>query len=85
MSSQNDDYEAVVKTGNTGAVAAFAPARKGILAQVQHMLHLQPALVPLFVLAMSIVTFGLLLGTKFFSPFALTLFLPETSTDHLPL
>ncbi|WP_019955926.1 ABC transporter permease [Yoonia vestfoldensis] len=77
MSTKNDDYEAVVKTGNQGTVAAFAPARKGALAQIQHMLHLQPALVPLFVLAMSIVTFGLLLGTKFFSPFALTLILQQ--------
>ena len=77
MSSKNDDFEAVVKTGNAGKVASFAPARRGTLAQVQHMLHLQPALVPLFVLVMSVVTFGLLLGSKFFSPFALTLILQQ--------
>lgn len=77
MSSQNDDFEAVVKSGTAGSVAAFAPARKGTLAQIQHLLHIQPALVPLFVLVMSIATFGLLLGSTFFSPFALTLILQQ--------
>lgn len=77
MSSQKDDFEAVVKSGDAGSVAAFAPARKGALAQIQHLLHVQPALVPLFVLVMSIATFGLLLGSTFFSPFALTLILQQ--------
>ncbi len=44
---------------------------------MQHALHVNPALVPLFVLLVSIVVFGLLLGSRFFSPFALTLILQQ--------
>lgn len=76
MSGNADDFEAVVKSSPSEAVAAFA-ARKGVLARVQHALHVNPALVPLFVLVASIVIFGLLLGSKFFSPFALTLILQQ--------
>lgn len=43
------------------------------LRTLQYALHQTPALVPLFVLLLSIIVFGLLLGSKFFSPFALTL------------
>ena len=77
MSDKNDDYESVVKTGSAEAVAHFEDDRKGVLARVQHALHVNPALVPLFVLVASIIIFGALLGTKFFSPFALTLILQQ--------
>ena len=43
------------------------------------MLHASPALVPLIVLVMSIAIFGILLGAKFFSPFALTLILQQVA------
>ena len=39
--------------------------------------HTTPALVPLIVLVAAIVVFGLTLGSKFFSPFALTLILQQ--------
>ena len=42
-----------------------------------HLLHQTPSLVPLIVLSVSILVFGLLLGSKFFSPFALTLILQQ--------
>ena len=40
-------------------------------------MHQTPAIVPLIVLSLSILVFGLLLGSKFFSPFALTLILQQ--------
>ena len=76
MSGNADDYEAAIKPASTDSVAAFAE-RKGFLARLQHALHVNPALVPLFVLVASIVLFGMLLGSKFFSPFALTLILHQ--------
>ncbi|MEM9579264.1 MAG: ABC transporter permease [Pseudomonadota bacterium] len=58
-------------------VAKFEQPQRGILGTLQHWLHVNPALVPLIVLLASIVVFGLLLGSKFFSPFALTLILQQ--------
>ncbi len=69
-----DTYEATASRSED--VAQFE-ARKGALAHIQHALHVNPALVPLFVLLVSIVVFGLLLGNRFFSPFALTLILQQ--------
>ncbi|GFE49798.1 ABC transporter permease [Roseobacter cerasinus] len=59
------------------AVAEFDDPHRGVIGTVQHMLHVNPSLVPLIVLIASIAIFGLLLGTKFFSPFALTLILQQ--------
>ncbi|MEM9797839.1 MAG: ABC transporter permease [Pseudomonadota bacterium] len=56
---------------------AFEDHRRGPLAALQHALHVTPALVPLIVLIVSIAVFGLLLGSRFFSPFALTLILQQ--------
>ena len=77
MSGNSDNYEAVVQAKRAETVAEFKSSRKGFMAQLQHALHVNPALVPLFVLVASIVVFGLLLGSKFFSPFALTLILQQ--------
>ncbi len=59
------------------AVAAFEDDRSGFIKKLQHTLHLNPSMVPLIVLLLSIAVFGLLLGTRFFSPFALTLILQQ--------
>lgn len=75
MSTQ-DDFEAAAKAADT-SVAEFDTGRTGFVAKFQHALHQTPALVPLIVLLASIVVFGLLLGSKFFSPFALTLILQQ--------
>ncbi len=58
-------------------VAKFEDPQRGLLGTIQHWLHVNPALVPLIVLVASIMVFGLLLGSKFFSPFALTLILQQ--------
>ncbi|HET8904168.1 MAG TPA: ABC transporter permease [Saccharospirillum sp.] len=63
--------------GVTDTVASFTDPRTGFVKKLQHTLHLNPSLIPLIVLLLSIVVFGLLLGTTFFSPFALTLILQQ--------
>ncbi|SFJ70090.1 ABC transporter permease [Celeribacter neptunius] len=47
--------------------------------RIQNALHDTPSLVPMVVLFVSIAIFGLLLGAKFFSPFALTLILQQVA------
>jgi fructose transport system permease protein len=72
----SNDYEAVVSSADA-TVAQFDDHNKGLIGKFQHALHVTPALVPLIVLIASIIVFGLLLGSKFFSPFALTLILQQ--------
>ena len=74
--SQADNYETAA-TGAADAVAEFHEEDKGWIGRLQHALHVTPALVPLIVLVFAIALFGILLGTKFFSPFALTLILQQ--------
>jgi fructose transport system permease protein len=61
----------------TDEIAKFETPQRGFMGTVQHWLHVNPALVPLIVLVASVVVFGALLGSKFFSPFALTLILQQ--------
>ncbi|SNY91141.1 mannose ABC transporter membrane protein /fructose ABC transporter membrane protein /ribose ABC transporter membrane protein [Cohaesibacter sp. ES.047] len=74
--SQKHNYEAAA-SGATSGVASFKPSNKGPAERFHHALHSTPALVPLIVLVTSIAIFGVLLGSKFFSPFALTLILQQ--------
>jgi fructose transport system permease protein len=60
-------------------VAEFADDRNGVFDKIQHILHQTPAAVPLIVLVLSLVVFGVLLGSKFFSAFALTLILQQVA------
>lgn len=61
----------------TETIVEFDDPRTGVVYRIQHILHLNPSLVPLIVLVLSIAVFGLLLGSKFFSPFAMTLILQQ--------
>ncbi|WP_439122296.1 ABC transporter permease [Marivita sp.] len=72
----SDNYESVVGKANA-EVASFATRDKGLIDRFHHALHTTPALVPLIVLVAAIVVFGLALGSRFFSPFALTLILQQ--------
>lgn len=74
--TQSDNYEAV-STQAASEVASFDDHSKGFIGRFHHALHTTPALVPLIVLIAAIVVFGLALGSKFFSPFALTLILQQ--------
>ncbi len=58
-------------------IASFDDGKKTLVGHIQHALHKMPSAVPLIVLIASITVFGLLLGEKFFSPFALTLILQQ--------
>jgi predicted ABC-type sugar transport system permease subunit len=51
--------------------------RRSLVGTIQHALHTEPGMVPLIVLIASIIIFGMLLGQRFFSPFALTLILQQ--------
>ena len=59
------------------AVAQFDDPNRGFVGRIQHVLHVNPAFVPLIVLVVSIVVFGILVGSRFFSPFAMTLILQQ--------
>ena len=69
------DYESGL-TGATSDVARFEE-HKGAMERVHDVLHRNPSLVPLIVLVVSVALFGILLGSRFFSPFALTLILQQ--------
>ena len=73
--SSTSDYEKAIASEE--AVAEFEDTQKGLIGKLQHLLHVNPALVPLIVLVSSIVVFGLLVGQRFFSPFAMTLILQQ--------
>lgn len=73
---QSQDFETAAK-GSPDAVAEFEDHHRGFVGNLQHVLHINPSLVPLIVLVVSIIVFGVLLGSKFFSPFALTLILQQ--------
>jgi fructose transport system permease protein len=60
-------------------VARFAEPRRSILGRIQHLLHANPTLVPVIVLALSILIFGMIAGGRFFSPFNLSLILQQVS------
>ncbi|MXQ06588.1 ABC transporter permease [Alphaproteobacteria bacterium GH1-50] len=71
----SDSYESAANRAER--VAEFEQHNRGFVGRLQHILHLNPSFVPLIVLLGSILMFGLLLGSKFFSPFALTLILQQ--------
>ncbi|MGD9295299.1 MAG: ABC transporter permease [Roseobacter sp.] len=74
--ANNENYEAAASAAAT-EVASFDESEKGFVGKFHHALHTTPALVPLLVLLAAIAIFGVLLGDKFFSPFALTLILQQ--------
>jgi len=75
-STRPDDYEATL-SGASQEVASFESSKKGVIGRFQEMLHATPSLVPLIVLVAAIIIFGIALGSRFFSPFALTLILQQ--------
>ena len=75
MSTQTN-FEAAAQD-SPGQVVAFESGHPSLLQRIQHALHVTPSLVPLLVLLLSVTIFGLVVGSKFFSPFALTLILQQ--------
>ena len=76
MSNQTETEPAIASERES--IASFTH-QFTLLSRVQHALHSNPALVPLIVLLASLLVFGALLGTKFFSSFALTLILQQVA------
>ncbi|SFR00395.1 ABC transporter permease [Poseidonocella sedimentorum] len=74
--SQTDNYESVVSSADS-KIATFDESGKGFVGRFHDVLHKTPSMVPLIVLLASILIFGLALGSRFFSPFALTLILQQ--------
>ncbi len=72
----NPDYETSAQSAPE-AVAEFDHPNNGFIGRLQNLLHTNPAFVPLIVLMASIVIFGVLIGSRFFSPFAMTLILQQ--------
>ncbi len=73
-----EDYERGLAESPT-EVASFDSHRRTPIDRIQHLLHSNPAGVPLIVLVISLAVFGALLGSKFFSPFSLTLILQQVA------
>ena len=73
---KHKDFESGLASSDE-TVAEFEDSRKGLIGSIQHALHINPALVPLIVLVTSVTLFGLLIGQRFFSPFAMTLILQQ--------
>lgn len=75
--SSRDDYEGSLKESE-GGVAAFSHRPRGPLATTQHFLHGNPTMVPIIVLLLSVLVFGLV-APNFFSAFNLSLILQQVA------
>jgi len=73
----SQEFEKVL-SGSASDVASFEHGRSPI-ERLQHVLHSNPALVPLIVLVLSILVFGTILGGKFLNTFTLTLILQQVA------
>ncbi|GHA43878.1 ABC transporter permease [Amylibacter ulvae] len=60
-------------------VAQFKVKNTSLLNRIQHLLHNNPTLVPVIVLVISLIAFGFIAGSKFFSAFNLSLILQQVS------
>ncbi|MER0237223.1 ABC transporter permease [Fulvimarina sp. MAC8] len=76
-SGKGADYEASLNDSDT-SVAAFELKHRGALGNTQHFLHGNPTMVPVIVLVMSVVVFGLV-SPNFFSAFNLSLIMQQVA------
>ena len=58
---------------------SFEIKDKSILEKIQHFLHGNPTMVPVFILVISVMAFGLVAGDKFFSAFNLSLIIQQVT------
>jgi fructose transport system permease protein len=75
---QPQEFEKALSSSDA-AVASFDTHDRSVLEQMQHFLHSNPAAVPLIVLLLSILGFGIAVGSKFFSAFTMTLILQQVA------
>lgn len=74
--AEAQEFEKVLDRSDRN-VAAFDHQGVSLLKRAQHFLHSTPAAVPLIVLVLSIIIFGLTIGGRFFSSYTLTLILQQ--------
>ncbi len=72
------DFEKVLAAGDS-SIASFSVKRKGFLHRLQHFLHAYPTMVPVIVLIVGVLAFGIIAGDRFFSPFNLSLIMQQVS------
>ena len=75
---RDQDFERTLDQSDT-RVAEFEVIHHTPLDRVQHVLHNNPTLVPVIVLALSLGAFGLVAGGRFFSAFNLSLIMQQVS------
>lgn len=75
---QSQDFEKALSDSSM-SVASFDTYSRSPLEKAQHFLHKNPAAVPLIVLVVSIAFFGVMVGSRFFSAFTLTLILQQVA------
>jgi fructose transport system permease protein len=76
--SQPQEFEKVLSASST-AVAAFDGHDKTALQRFQHFLHSNPAAIPLIVLLLSLLLFGLVIGQVLSPPSRMTLILQQVA------
>lgn len=74
--AQAQEFEKVLDKSDT-SIAAFEEHGTSFVKKMQHFLHSTPAAVPLIVLVLAIIIFGLSIGGRFFSSYTLTLILQQ--------
>ncbi|MFI0847651.1 ABC transporter permease [Mesorhizobium sp. IMUNJ 23232] len=74
--AEAQEFEKVL-SGSDTTVAAFDEHGASFVKRVQHFLHSTPAAVPLIVLVLAIIVFGISIGGRFFSSYTLTLILQQ--------
>lgn len=72
------DFEKTLDQSES-SVAEFMVTHHSPLARIQHTLHANPTLVPIIVLVVAVLAFGLIAGERFFTPFNLTLIMQQVS------
>src|SRR5690606_33838810 len=72
------DYEKTLSQ-SAAEVASFDAGDRSLLYRMRSFLHHNPAAVPLIVLVLSLLIFGILVGGAFFSAFSLTLILQQVA------
>lgn len=77
-SRQKQEFEQTLESSDSN-VATFEHKHRSLFDNVQHFLHGNPTMVPVIVLIVSIIIFGFVAGSKFFSPFNLSLIMQQVS------
>ena len=78
ISEGGQTVESALSSSDT-TIASFEEHGNSVVRKIQNYLHSNPAAVPLIVLIVSLLGFGIVLGGKLFSAFTLTLILQQVA------